>query len=76
MTGAAANKIGMRYILILKNAANRIVQGNLLVDKILGAELHLLDEFQSNDAEGYAKNLKKQLEEQGHKPYLFKIIFP
>ena len=77
MTGAAANKIGMRYILILKNAANRIVQGNLLVDKILGAELHLLDEFQSNDAEGYAANLKEQLEEQGHKPYLIQDhLFP
>ena len=77
MTGAAANKIGMRYILVLKNAANRVVQGNLLVDKILGAELHLLDEFQSNDAEGYATNLKEQLEQQGHKPYLVQDhLFP
>ena len=47
MTAAAANKIGMRYILVLKNAANRNVQGNLLIDKILGAELPLLDEYQS-----------------------------
>ena len=60
MTAAAANKIGMRYILILKNAANRNIQGNLLIDKILGAELHLLDEFQSGNAEAYASNLKEQ----------------
>ena len=37
----------------------------------------MLDEFQSNDAEGYAKNLKEQLEEQGHKPYLIQDhLFP
>ena len=77
MTGAAANKIGMRYILVLKNAANRVVQGNLLIDKILGAELHLLDEFQSGDAEGYANRLKEQLEADGHRPYLIQDhLFP
>ncbi|NQW21471.1 MAG: pyridoxal-phosphate dependent enzyme [Chloroflexi bacterium] len=77
MTAAAANKIGMRYILVLKNAANRIVQGNLLIDKILGAELHLLDEYQSGDADGYATRLKEQLEAEGHKPYLIQEhVFP
>lgn len=77
MTAAAANKIGMRYILILKNAANRNVQGNLLIDKILGAELHLLDEYQSGDAEGYATRLKEELEGEGHKPYLIQEhLFP
>lgn len=77
MTAAAANKVGMRYILVLKNSANRKVQGNLLIDKILGAELHLLDEFQSGDAEGYATRLKEQLEAEGHKPYLIQdYLFP
>jgi 1-aminocyclopropane-1-carboxylate deaminase/D-cysteine desulfhydrase-like pyridoxal-dependent ACC family enzyme len=77
MTAAAANKIGMRYILVLKNSANRKVQGNLLVDKILGAELHLLDEFQSGDAEGYATRIKEQLEAEGLKPYLIQdYLFP
>ncbi|MCZ6538293.1 MAG: pyridoxal-phosphate dependent enzyme, partial [Chloroflexi bacterium] len=77
MTAAAANKIGMRYILVLKNSANRKVQGNLLIDKILGAELHLLDEFQSGDAEGYAARLKEQLEADGHRPYLIQDhLFP
>ena len=77
MTAAAANKIGIRYILVLKNAANRKVQGNLLIDKILGAEIHLLDEFQSGDADGYATKLKKELEAEGHKPYLIQdYLFP
>ncbi|MBT7004304.1 MAG: pyridoxal-phosphate dependent enzyme, partial [Chloroflexi bacterium] len=77
MTAAAANKIGMRYILVLKNAANRNIQGNLLIDKILGAELHLLDEYQSGDAEGYATRMKEELESEGHKPYLIQDhLFP
>jgi 1-aminocyclopropane-1-carboxylate deaminase/D-cysteine desulfhydrase-like pyridoxal-dependent ACC family enzyme len=77
MTAAAANKIGMRYILILKNASTRNVQGNLLIDKILGAELHLLDEYQSGNAEGYATDLKEQLESEGLKPYLIQEhLFP
>jgi len=77
MTAAAANKIGMRYILVLKHAAHRKVQGNLLIDKILGAELHLLDEFQSGDADGYAAKLKEDLEAEGHKPYLIQEhLFP
>ncbi len=77
MTAAAANKAGLRYILILTNAAHRKVQGNLLIDKLLGAELHLLDQFQSADANQYAQNLKSQLEAEGAKVYwLQEHLFP
>ncbi len=77
MTAAAANKTGLRYILVLKNAAHRKIQGNLLVDKLLGAELHLLDEFQSETADDYAANLKEELEKEGAKPYLVQEhLFP
>lgn len=64
LTAAAANKVGLRYVLVLKNAAHRKVQGNLLIDKLLGAELHLLDQFQSEDADEYAESLKRRLEEE------------
>ncbi len=77
MTAAAANKSGLRYVLVLKNAANRKVQGNLLVDKLLGAEMHLLDQFQSEDADGYAAELKEKLESDGAKVYLLQEhLFP
>ena len=71
LTAAAANKVGLRYVLVLKNAAHRKVQGNLLIDKLLGAELHLLDQFQSETADVYAADLKCRLEEEdGAKVYL------
>lgn len=78
MTAAAANRVGLRYVLILKNAAHRKVQGNLLIDKLLGAELHLLDQFQSESAEEYAADLKTRLEqEEGRKVYLLQDhLFP
>ena len=77
MTAAAANKAGMRYVLILKHAAHRKVQGNLLIDKLLGAELHLLDQFQSENADEYAANLKTELEAEGARVYwLQEHLFP
>lgn len=77
MTAAAANKAGLRYVLILKNAAHRKVQGNLLIDKLLGAELHLLDQFQSNNAVEFAEDLKQQMESEGAKVYfLQEHLFP
>ena len=77
MTAAAANKAGLRYVLILKHAAHRKVQGNLLIDKLLGAELHLLDQFESESAHEYATKLKEKLEAEGAKPYLVQDhLFP
>lgn len=77
MTAAAANKSGLRYILVLNNAAHRKIQGNLLIDKLLGAELHLLDQFQSETSHEYATKLKEQLESEGAKPYLVQDhLFP
>ena len=77
MTAAAANKAGLRYVLILKNAAHRKVQGNLLIDKLLGAELHLLDQFQSENAVEFAEELKQEMESEGAKVYfLQEHLFP
>ena len=77
MTAAAANKAGLRYVLILTNATHRKVQGNLLMDKLLGAELHLLDQFQSANAHEYAADLKSQMEADGAKVYwLQEHLFP
>ena len=77
MTGAAANKFGMRYVLVLKNAKGRPVQGNLLVDQVLGAEIHLLDEEESENAIEYARSLKENMDAEGHETYLLQDhLFP
>ncbi|MCH8223211.1 MAG: pyridoxal-phosphate dependent enzyme [Chloroflexi bacterium] len=70
VTAASANKMGFKYVLILKNAKGRPSQGNLLIDTILGAELHLLDEDESDSADDLAVELGRRLESEGYKPYL------
>ncbi|MGA9865140.1 MAG: pyridoxal-phosphate dependent enzyme [Acetobacteraceae bacterium] len=39
-TVGACNKLGLKTILVLQGAAPAVVQGNLLVDYLLGAEVH------------------------------------
>ena len=77
MTAAAANKTGLRYILVLQNAAERKPQGNLLVEKLLSCEIHLLNRFQSPMAMEYAREIKSRLEAEGYRPYLIQDhLFP
>lgn len=70
LTGAAANKMGFKYVLILKNSKGRPVQGNRLVDKLLGGEVHDLDPEESKRAPEFARRLAQRLERKGYKPYL------
>jgi D-cysteine desulfhydrase/L-cysteate sulfo-lyase len=39
-TVAACNKLGLRTILVLEGAKPNVIQGNLLMDYLLGAEVH------------------------------------
>ncbi len=77
MTAAASNKAGLDYVLVVTDGVEAIKQGNLLVDKLLCKEIHLLDRFESINAMDYAISIAKQLESKGRKPYLIqKYLFP
>lgn len=70
LTGAAANRTGLKYVLILKNSSGRAVQGNRLIDKLLGAEIHDLDAKASKKATEYARAIGDRLRKEGYNPYL------
>ena len=70
MTAAAANKFDIPYVLVSQYAKNRPKQGNMLLDILLGAEIHDLNTEESKDAFGYAKRIEKELLNKGKKPYL------
>ncbi len=67
---AACAKMGMRYIFVVRDGKGKPFQGNLLLDKLLGSELHMLDSDNRDEINAYCRNLAKKLEKEGHKPYL------
>jgi D-cysteine desulfhydrase family pyridoxal phosphate-dependent enzyme len=71
MTAAAARLAGMRSALVLTSGTEQPdVQGNLLLDRLLDAEVHLLlpESGQTNDEAMEA--LAEQLEAKGERPYI------
>ena len=71
MTAAAARLAGMRAALVLTSGTEQPeIQGNLLLDRLLDAEVHLLlpDSGKTNDEAMEA--LAEQLEGQGERPYI------
>jgi len=80
MTAAAALAAGMKVALVLtKDVENPAVQGNLLLDRLFGAEVHLIDKNPNpllavNDAEA-AKiaEVVADLEKRGERPYVIPI---
>jgi len=70
LTAAACNKAGIRYVLVVRGGKGKPFQGNLLVDHVLGAELHLLETRHPDEANAYAVRLGESLKAEGSKPYV------
>jgi D-cysteine desulfhydrase family pyridoxal phosphate-dependent enzyme len=77
MTAAAARRAGMRAVLVLTSPAGPAdLQGNLLLDRILGAEVHIIDGvLHKGPAAGEREEqiiaaLREQLEREGERPYV------
>jgi len=69
-TAAAAAKAGLRCELILNGKKPDLANGNLLLDELLGANLHWIE--RSQRAAKLAE-LAAQLRAQGRKPYLIPV---
>jgi len=69
-TAAAAAKAGLRCELILNGKQPDLANGNLLLNEILGANLHWIDRSQRA---AKLKELDAELRAQGRKPYLIPV---
>jgi D-cysteine desulfhydrase/L-cysteate sulfo-lyase len=68
-TAAAANRLGLRYILVLVGAAPPDPpQGNLLLDRLLGAEIHFAPDTPAQ--QDTMQRLAQELRAAGHRPYI------
>ncbi len=71
MTAAAARLAGMRSALVLTSKTeNPDVQGNLLLDRLLDADVHLLLPEAGKSADEAMEEVAEKLESQGERPYI------
>lgn len=69
-TAAAAARLGMRSLLVLAGEPPAQPSGNLVLDRMLGAELHWAGAIGPDALEARAGELVAELTVAGHRPYL------
>ncbi|MCB2290042.1 D-cysteine desulfhydrase family protein [Clostridium sp. CS001] len=70
-TVAAAVKLGMKAGLILRGKEDTEIDGNLFINKLLGADIRFVTaEDYSNRRTEIMEELKKEMEFKGYKPYI------
>ena len=70
-TAAVAAKLGMGAYLVLRGDENTPVEGNLFLDKILGANIRFItSEEYRNSRMDIMESIKKELDSQGHNGYI------
>lgn len=73
MTAAAARRLGMEPILVLKGREPAVRQGNLLLDDLLGADVRFVDTKDYGEIHGKMGEIASQLESRGRKPYIIPL---
>src|SRR5205807_3961867 len=74
-TAAACNKLGLDCVLYLSRAVhNDDIQGNLLLDHLMGAEVHIIDEPMGPALDELLLAKAAELKEAGRKPFVWDRI--
>ncbi len=68
VAAAGCVKAGIRYLLVSTGEVERPIQGNLLLVKLMGGEIHRIPE--SEDAAAYARSLADKVRSEGGNPYI------
>lgn len=67
--GAASRRVGMDYVCVAPGSGGRPIQGNLLIQDLIGADLHLLDTTDVEEVAGYVEEIESRLRTEGKTPY-------
>src|SRR5436853_1497015 len=71
-TAAACNKLGLDCVLYLSRAVhNDDIQGNLLLDHLMGAEVHIIDEPMGPALDDLLLAKAAELKEAGRRPFVW-----
>ncbi|MCB2297558.1 D-cysteine desulfhydrase family protein [Clostridium tagluense] len=70
-TAAVASRLGMKSVLVLRGDSETELDGNLFIDKLLGAEIQFItpEQYKNSKAQ-IMEEIKAKLEKQGFKPYI------
>lgn len=68
-TTAAANMLGLPLVLVLRGSRDADIQGNLLCDLVLGAEVRLLDLPTYHDLDRAVRDVADELRARGRRPF-------
>ena len=68
LTAAAARKLGLDVYLVLTPPGTPELQGNVLLDRLFGAEIVLANSYE--EADELMKKLAEELRERGRRPYV------
>jgi len=69
-TAAAATKFGLRCVLVVGGNKPDIPNGNLLLDRMLGAEIHWTDRDRRGER---MEEIAGEFRREGHRPYIIPI---
>lgn len=69
-----ATRLGLKTVLVLNGSEENETEGNLFIDKLLGADIHYVtNEEYKNERESIMESLKAEYEAKGYKPYLIPV---
>jgi D-cysteine desulfhydrase family pyridoxal phosphate-dependent enzyme len=69
MVASAARRLGMKPVLVLVGKEPDVPDGNLLLDKLLSAEIHFIEDS-GPQVEDFMDSLADEFRENGHTPYV------
>src|SRR3989304_645689 len=70
MTAAAARRLGMDAVVVLNGDEPPSLQGNVLLDRIFGAEIRIVQTDDDYVLMGIVDDVARQLRRDGRKPYV------
>jgi D-cysteine desulfhydrase family pyridoxal phosphate-dependent enzyme len=73
MTAAAANRLGLQCHLALAGDSSARPTGNLLLDHVLGAEVHVTGAREYYDIEAAIEAVAEELRQDGRRPYAIPV---
>ena len=68
---AACAKLGVRYVLVVRGGAGKPMEANLLLEHLMGAEIHPLETMDRDETNQEAERIGLQLQEEGYTPYVY-----